>query len=84
MFTRLFIFSILLLGLNGCAENASPQTVPPQYATTILPKMVIKTKENKATNNIRLMFAGDIMSQLLQIESADMGKGRYDYTPCFQ
>ena len=84
MFTRLFIFSILLLGLNGCAENASPQTVPPQYATTILPKTVIKTKENNATNNIRLMFAGDIMSQLLQIESADMGNGRYDYTPCFQ
>ena len=84
MTTRFFIFLVLLLGLNSCDENEVAQTAPPQYATTILPKMATKTKENNDIKNIRLMFAGDIMSQLPQIESADMGSGRYDYTQCFQ
>jgi poly-gamma-glutamate synthesis protein (capsule biosynthesis protein) len=36
------------------------------------------------TSHLRLMFAGDIMSQLPQIESAHLGNGEYDYTSCFQ
>jgi poly-gamma-glutamate capsule biosynthesis protein CapA/YwtB (metallophosphatase superfamily) len=56
-------------------------------------------KKNNKTNNeetsqyisqktesktLKLIFAGDIMSQQKQIESAHLGKGVYDYTPCFQ
>jgi poly-gamma-glutamate capsule biosynthesis protein CapA/YwtB (metallophosphatase superfamily) len=40
--------------------------------------------EKDSIQTLRLMFAGDIMSQLSQIESAEIGGGRHDYTPCFQ
>ena len=49
---------------------------------------IVEAPQYKAQNNssqtLRLMFAGDIMSQLSQIESAEIGGGQYDYTPCFQ
>lgn len=38
--------------------------------------------QNSATLN--LLFVGDIMGHDSQIESAEVGEGRYDYTPCFQ
>jgi poly-gamma-glutamate capsule biosynthesis protein CapA/YwtB (metallophosphatase superfamily) len=47
--------------------------IPPQYKG-----------EKDTIQRLRLMFAGDIMSQLSQIEAAETGGGRYDYTPCFQ
>ena len=53
-------------------QNPEPQT-PPQYKA-----------QNDTTQTLRLMFGGDIMSQLSQIESAEIGGGQYDYTPCFQ
>jgi poly-gamma-glutamate capsule biosynthesis protein CapA/YwtB (metallophosphatase superfamily) len=40
--------------------------------------------EKDSFQTLRLMFAGDIMSQLSQIEAAETFGGRYDYTPCFQ
>ena len=40
--------------------------------------------DKNAPQTLRLMFAGDIMSQLSQIEAAEIGGGRHDYTPCFQ
>jgi poly-gamma-glutamate capsule biosynthesis protein CapA/YwtB (metallophosphatase superfamily) len=40
--------------------------------------------QKDSVQTLRLMFAGDIMSQLSQIESAEIDGGRYDYTPCFQ
>jgi poly-gamma-glutamate capsule biosynthesis protein CapA/YwtB (metallophosphatase superfamily) len=36
------------------------------------------------TQTLSMMFAGDIMSQMPQIESAYNGNGTYNYTPCFQ
>jgi poly-gamma-glutamate capsule biosynthesis protein CapA/YwtB (metallophosphatase superfamily) len=35
------------------------------------------------TDTLRLLFAGDIMGHLPQIESARVGAGQYDYRPCF-
>lgn len=36
------------------------------------------------TDTLRLLFAGDIMGHSPQIQSAAIGKGEYDYTPCFR
>lgn len=36
------------------------------------------------TDTLRLLFAGDIMGHMPQIQSAATGKGEYDYTPCFR
>lgn len=55
------------------AQNTKPKTQNPKRET-----------QNDTAQTLRLMFAGDIMSQLSQIESAEIGGGQYDYTPCFQ
>ena len=54
-------------------EATSDIEAPPQYFV-----------EKDSLQTLRLMFAGDIMSQLSQIESAEIGGGRHDYTSCFQ
>lgn len=51
-------------------------TPPPQY---IAPKTA-----EEPPKTLKMMFVGDIMSQLPQIEAAHEGNGIYNYTPCFQ
>jgi poly-gamma-glutamate capsule biosynthesis protein CapA/YwtB (metallophosphatase superfamily) len=41
-------------------------------------------KSIKPENTLKLMFAGDIMSQLLQIESGLQTDGSYDFSPCYK
>ncbi len=36
------------------------------------------------TDTLRLLFAGDIMGHSMQIKSAEVAPGEYDYTPCFR
>lgn len=36
------------------------------------------------TDTLSLLFAGDIMGHMPQIQSAAVGGGKYDYTPCFR
>ncbi len=36
------------------------------------------------TDTLHLLFAGDVMGHIPQIKSAEIGKGKYDYTPCFR
>jgi poly-gamma-glutamate capsule biosynthesis protein CapA/YwtB (metallophosphatase superfamily) len=86
MLLRLLIllFSPLLFWSDGglsTKNNAEPtnqnqkttQRGTPQYKA-----------EKDSFQTLKLMFAGDVMSQLSQIEAAEIGGGRYDYTPCFQ
>jgi poly-gamma-glutamate capsule biosynthesis protein CapA/YwtB (metallophosphatase superfamily) len=86
MFSRVLIllFSPILFWSDGTYLSKKNDAIndpnkkiatrtPPQYSA---PKDTVQT--------LRLMFAGDIMSQLSQIEAAEMSGGHYDYTPCFQ
>jgi poly-gamma-glutamate capsule biosynthesis protein CapA/YwtB (metallophosphatase superfamily) len=79
MFIRILIllFTPLLFWSDGAFSKEKTATQP----KTQNPKL--KTP-NDTAQTLRLMFAGDIMSQLSQIESAEIGGGQYDYTPCFQ
>ena len=85
MMTRLSIFFFPILFWSGGSEqNKISSKAPPQYKMTFEPKNEQKHNENDAPSTLRLMFAGDIMSQLPQIESAFKGMGSYDYTSCFE
>ena len=52
----------------------------PQYFN----KFFQKKSELDTSTSLKLIFAGDIMSQQKQIDAAHLGNGLYDYTPCFQ
>ncbi len=39
---------------------------------------------NAQTDTLRLLFAGDIMGHAMQIKSAEVEPGQFDYRPCFQ
>lgn len=85
MLTRVLIFLTPFLFWSGGGEkNQQIKNTPPQYQSDNVGKKEEKPKENAAPQTIKMMFAGDIMSQSQQIASADMGGGVYDYTSCFQ
>jgi poly-gamma-glutamate capsule biosynthesis protein CapA/YwtB (metallophosphatase superfamily) len=71
------LFTPLLFWSDGTSSEkiafSTPEKRTPQYKA-----------EKDSFQTLRLMFAGDIMSQLSQIEAAETFGGRYDYTPCFQ
>ena len=72
MFPKILLLSSSLLFIS---HGVKMTLTPPQY------KAVFKAKNDE---KLRLMFAGDIMSQGLQIEAARKSDGSFDYTPCFQ
>ena len=72
MFPKILLLSSSLLFIS---HGAKTTLTPPQY------KAVFGAKNDE---KLRLMFAGDIMSQGLQIEAARKKDGSFDYTPCFQ
>jgi poly-gamma-glutamate capsule biosynthesis protein CapA/YwtB (metallophosphatase superfamily) len=78
MYSRLLILFSTFLFWSGGNDKSLPKA-PPQYKPPVAEK-----KAEQPPQTLRLMFAGDIMSQLPQIESADLGDSEYDYTPCFQ
>jgi poly-gamma-glutamate capsule biosynthesis protein CapA/YwtB (metallophosphatase superfamily) len=81
MILRFFLFFPILF-LSSCSDEPKPITKkrPPQYSDVLTAQ-----KQEKATpQTLRLMFAGDIMSQLQQIAAANIGGENYDYTPCFK
>jgi poly-gamma-glutamate capsule biosynthesis protein CapA/YwtB (metallophosphatase superfamily) len=67
---------------TAISSSKSPNT-PPQYSKPFLDKKTDNLTADSA-QTLRLMFGGDIMSQLLQIEAGEIGGGRYDFTPVFQ
>lgn len=82
MLIRLIIILITpFLFLSSGDKNKNMERLP-QYKRA-------NTKNNSTTlendsRTLKLMFAGDIMSQLNQIESAKTETGEYNYNPCFQ
>jgi poly-gamma-glutamate capsule biosynthesis protein CapA/YwtB (metallophosphatase superfamily) len=76
----ILIFTPLLFWSDGkkplpTSDISEPTSLPPpQYFG----------QSDSTQQTLRLMFTGDIMSQLSQIEAAETNGGRYDYTPCFQ
>ena len=77
-------FMPFLFWSGGGDKSQQPKATPPQYGHFVSEKKEEKSLKKAVPQTLRLMFVGDIMSQLPQIESADMGSGEYDYTPCFQ
>ena len=90
MLTRLLIllFAPLLFWSDGVFSKENAVNNKEQLTATNSKPFVIQKEQNSKLSDepqtLRLMFAGDIMSQLSQIESAEIGGGQYDYTPCFQ
>jgi poly-gamma-glutamate capsule biosynthesis protein CapA/YwtB (metallophosphatase superfamily) len=86
MFSRILIllFSPILFWSDGTylSKKNDATNDPNKKITTRTPPQYAAEKDSVQT--LRLMFAGDIMSQLSQIEAAETSGGRYDYTPCFQ
>ena len=80
MLTRILCLFLTLLFLSGGNEKHPNQTALPSLEV-IKPE---EKKENESPKSLRLMFAGDIMSQLIQIESAQVGNNEYNYDPCFK
>ena len=80
MLSRIIVLLSSSLFLSGGSRVENKNT-PPQYKPAFSPKI---TAEKPISTTLKLMFAGDIMSQVPQIHSADLGNGQYDYTPCFQ
>ena len=86
MLTRYFILLSTLSFLSGGSEKISTAASlqkdahkPPNKAFALIKKV-----EKPVSQTLKLMFAGDIMSQLPQIESAKTDKGSHDYTHCYQ
>ncbi len=75
MLTRLLLLISTLLFLSGGNKIDKITVSTP------------KTEEKKTAplpQKLRMMFAGDIMSQLVQIESAQIGENEYSYDHCFR
>ncbi|MBL7813710.1 MAG: CapA family protein [Saprospiraceae bacterium] len=82
MITRLLtIFSLFLFWSGGGEKKQKTNESVATQSISNIPPQYVDTNE---VRTLRLMFAGDIMSQSQQIESAELGGGEYDYTPCFQ
>jgi poly-gamma-glutamate capsule biosynthesis protein CapA/YwtB (metallophosphatase superfamily) len=62
----------------------SKTTPKKQYKGLDPPQYLAKKMQKKEPNTLKLIFAGDIMSQQKQIDAAHLGNGIYDYTLCFQ
>ncbi len=84
MLRYLFLSGILPLFLSGGQLINSPLTKPFVAKTLEKPVFVKDPVAEDDSATVKLIFAGDIMSQLLQIESAEIAPDRYDFESCFQ
>jgi poly-gamma-glutamate capsule biosynthesis protein CapA/YwtB (metallophosphatase superfamily) len=76
-FLLLLATSLFFSGGGGKKAFISPPQYSPEISDTI--------KQTSAEpQSLKLIFAGDIMSQMPQIRSAETGYGQHDYTACFQ
>lgn len=75
----LFILLTPFLFLSGNDKMPVSTSTSQYQAHKAAPKAV-----NNAVKTLKLMFAGDIMSQIPQIESARMASGEHNYDHCFQ
>lgn len=86
MLTRLLLLLTAFLSISGAgyvftststASLVAPPDTVPRLQNDSLQKSPIP-------QTARLMFAGDVMSQLIQIESAKTGENTYSYDHCFR
>ncbi len=80
MLMRILRLISTLLFLSGGNDNQANTVIPLSKKTS----KIKTTQETESPKTLRLMFAGDIMSQLIQIESAQVGNNEYNYDPCFR
>ncbi|MEN9612466.1 MAG: hypothetical protein RLZZ628_3280 [Bacteroidota bacterium] len=79
-----YLSGIVTLFLSGGQLLNSPFPKP-SVAKTPEKSIFFKPPVAEAdSTEVKLLFAGDIMSQLLQIESAEIAPDRYDFESCFQ
>ncbi len=80
----ILLFTPLLFWSDGkfSKDKQESTDVQNQKLNNQAPPQYFGQKDSLQT--LKLMFAGDIMSQLSQIEAAEIGNGKYDYTTCFQ
>jgi poly-gamma-glutamate synthesis protein (capsule biosynthesis protein) len=84
MLRLLYLSGIITLFLSGGQLINSPLPKPTVAKT---PEKLVSFKSPIAeddSSEVKLLFAGDIMSQLLQIQSAEIAPDRYDFESCFQ
>jgi poly-gamma-glutamate capsule biosynthesis protein CapA/YwtB (metallophosphatase superfamily) len=78
MLSRIFFLlstSLFLSGGGATLNNTSTNK------TVFQPKI---TEKKASLSKLKMMFAGDIMSQVPQINAAEIANGLHNYTPCFQ
>jgi poly-gamma-glutamate capsule biosynthesis protein CapA/YwtB (metallophosphatase superfamily) len=80
----ILLFTPLLFWSDGRFSTEKPTPTDSQNQKSANEGTPQYKAPKDSLQTLRLMFAGDIMSQLSQIEAAEIGSGRYDYTPCFQ
>ncbi len=84
MLTRFFLLILTLLFVSG--GDATNNNKPPRPKSTAAQPATQATGKtaDSAPHKVRMMFAGDIMSQLVQIESAQIGDNEFSYDHCFR
>jgi poly-gamma-glutamate capsule biosynthesis protein CapA/YwtB (metallophosphatase superfamily) len=79
LFVVLGLFFLSSGVLNGIKSQSS-KTAAKETPSLTAPKNLV----SDSVQTLKLMFAGDLMSQLPQIEAAQIGHDEYDYNPVFQ
>lgn len=75
-----YIIAITLLSLWLVSSNDKSQLMDEHYTTNPIERPC----EVITTDTIRLLFGGDLMQHMPQIQSARTADGSYDYTPSFE
>lgn len=84
MLTRLLLLFSALLFVSGGEATDNKNPLRPKSTAKQLDAQGTSKATDSASQKVRMMFAGDIMSQLVQIESAQVGANKYSYDHCFR
>ena len=69
------IFPLLLIGIISCTSSPQGSTGDVSLQDSL---------STDTTHRLTLLFAGDMMQHITQIEAAACADGSYDYTDCFR
>jgi poly-gamma-glutamate synthesis protein (capsule biosynthesis protein) len=84
MLTRLLLLFLTFLFLSGGKAIDNHASFHPKNTDKQLTAQNLSKNTDSTSQKVRMMFAGDIMSQLVQIESAHIGDNEYSYDHCFR
>ena len=84
MLTRLLLLFSTLLFVSGGEATDTKNPLRSKSTAKQLDAQGTSKATDSAPQKVRMMFAGDIMSQLVQIESAQVGANEYSYDHCFR